>query len=157
MLLGQDLAERQQLIGRELRGAGSLPLVGPVVPPSVHAGARRRVMVRPVARRRYRAVPCRVDVHPTWLNRACAICVATVRCQISVYSPQLVAVERRRHPIGCPQADVGRIASCASCALRDRVLNRRGSDRAYSPPNSVRTSSAISRRAASAMVSESVT
>jgi hypothetical protein len=59
---------------------------------------------------------------PTWLNLASAICVATVRCQIIVYSrswSRSSVVARRS---GWRRTEVGRIASCASCAFRERVL-----------------------------------
>ena len=116
-----------------------------------------KIIVRPLARNRYRAVPAVASMStPTWLNRACAICVATVRCQIRVYSRSWSRSRAAATRSGVRRADVGRIASWASCAFRDFVLNRRGSAREYSAPNSVRTSSAISRRAASAIVSESV-
>ena len=92
-----------------------------------------KIMVRPLARNRYRAVPALASMStPTWLNRACAICVATVRCQISVYRRSWSRSRAAATRSGVRRADVGRIASCASCAFRDFVLNRRGSDRAYS-------------------------
>ena len=51
---------------------------------------------------------------------------------------------------------VGRIASCASWALRLRVLYRRASGIVYASPYSDFTISAISRSAVSAIVTESV-
>ena len=65
---------------------------------------------------------------PTWLKRASAICVATVRCQISVYRRSWSRSSDAATRAGVPAArEVGRIASWASCALRERVLYRRGS------------------------------
>src|ERR687897_738338 len=56
---------------------------------------------------------------PTWLKRACAICVATVRCQIRVYRRSWSRSRAAATRSGVRSAEVGRIASCASCALRD--------------------------------------
>ena len=59
---------------------------------------------------------------PTWLKRASATCVATVRCQIKRYSRSWSGSRIRLISSGVRSTEVGRTASCASCALRDLVL-----------------------------------
>jgi len=82
--------------------------------------------------------------------------VAIVRCQIIVYSLSWSWSRPAATRWGVRITLVGRTASCASCALRDRVLYRRNSASVYSLPYSVLTSSTISRSAVSAIVTESV-
>ena len=93
---------------------------------------------------------------PTWSKRASAICVAIVRCQIKVYSRSWSRSIEAATRWGVRITLVGRTASWASWALRLRVLYRRNSASVYRWPYSVFTSSAISRRAVSAMLTESV-
>ena len=92
----------------------------------------------------------------TWSNRASAIWEATVRCQISRYSANWPLSNAPATRSGVRMAEVGRMASWASWAPRCLVLYRRGCFSAYAAPNSVLTTSAISRSADSAMVVESV-
>ena len=71
---------------------------------------------------------------PTWSNRASAICVATVRCQIKVYSRSWSRSSTAATRCGVRNTLVGRTASWASCALRERVLYRRASASEYALP-----------------------
>ena len=88
VLLGQELEERQGLLGRELGEPALAVLVGAVV---AALGVHAEVPVedhRPAGRAQPvpRAVPAVASMStPTWLKRASAICVATVRCQIRLY------------------------------------------------------------------------
>ncbi len=92
MLLGQDLEHPQQLLGREV-GQAVLGVLVEVVVAALAVDADEPVEdqglaggAQPVARRICPSGVAGVASMstPTWLNRASAICVATVRCQISV-------------------------------------------------------------------------
>src|ERR671931_557288 len=72
---------------------------------------------------------------PTWSKRASAICVATVRCQIIVYRRSWSRSSEAATRAGCRRIEVGRIASWASWALRERVLYRLGFSSAYPRPD----------------------
>ena len=105
VLLGQDLEERQQLIGRELREPALALLVGTVVPPlRVHAqvavedhgapGRAEPVPGRPGGR---------IDVHAHLVEPSLCHLRRHGPLPDQRVQPQLVPIQRGGHPVGCPQ------------------------------------------------------
>src|SRR3989344_8912782 len=88
--------------------------------------------VWPVARKRY----CFASISAVVaFSCAVAICVATARHQIKLYSLYCCGVRCVLSDSGVRKTSVGRTASCASCAPFARLVNRRGFSSAYCDPN----------------------
>ena len=159
---GRTSRQRQGLLGGELREPCSRRprRRRRRAPRHTRGGCPSKIIVRPLARSRVagrrptRPAP-RLDVDPDLVEpRPRPSAWPRSRCQISgVQRGAGPGPGRRLTRSGVRRADVGRIASCASCAFaRLRLVTGAARPGQYSAPNSVLTSSAISRSAASAIV-----